>query len=84
MSDIIEIECPDCHTILWIDPEKKNIIKHKKKAPKKTASFDDLLNKEKEKKEKADERFLLAKKVEEAKKKKAEALFSKQLKDKKD
>ncbi len=81
MSNIIELECPECHGQLWIDVEKKVVVQHKKaKKSKKNASFDDLLVKEKEKKEKADERFLQAKDLEAAKKKKAQEIFEQSFK----
>ena len=81
MGNIIEIECPECHTSLWVDVDKKVVVQHKKTKKKNFNSFDDLLLKEKVKKEKTDERFLQAKELEEAKKKKAEELFKKSFKD---
>jgi hypothetical protein len=80
MANIIEIECPECHSSLWVDVDQKVVVQHKKSGKKVNASFDDLLLKEKEKKEKADERFLMAKELEQAKKKKAEEIFQKSLK----
>ncbi len=77
MANIIEIECPVCHTSVWVDTEKKVVVQHKKSQKKTFASFNDLLLKEKEKKEKVDERFLMAKELEQAKKKKAQELFQK-------
>jgi hypothetical protein len=81
MANIIEIECPVCHSNLWVDVEKKVVIQHKKTKKKSFASFDDLLVKEKTKKEKVDERFLMAKDLEQAKKKKAEEIFKKSFKE---
>jgi hypothetical protein len=80
MANIIEIECPECHSSLWVDVDSKVVVQHKKTLKKVNASFDDLLIKEKEKKEKADERFLMARDLEQAKKKKAEEIFQKSLK----
>lgn len=77
MGKIIEIECPECHGVLWIDVDANTVVQHSKSRKKNFSSFDDLLLKEKEKKEKADERFLMAKELEETKKKKAEELFNK-------
>lgn len=79
MGNIIEIECPVCHSGLWIDPDKKIVIQHKKTKKKTFESFDTLLLKEKEKKEKVDEKFLLAKELEKEKKKKAEDIFKKSI-----
>ena len=79
MSKIIEIECPHCHSNLWVDSEKKIVIQHEKTKKKNFESFDSLLKREKEKKEKADERFILAKELEKEKRKKAEDIFKKSL-----
>jgi hypothetical protein len=82
MENIIEIECPGCHTNLWVDVEKKVVVQHQKSKKKNFSSFDDLLQQEKQKKESADERFLMAKDLEQAKKKKAREIFEKSFKDK--
>ena len=79
MANIIEIECPECHSNLWVDVDTKTIVQHEKVKKTNTASFDDLLLKERVKKEKADERFLMAKDLEKAKKKKAEEIFKRSL-----
>ena len=79
MANMIEIECPECHSSLWVDVEKKVVVQHNKTKKKNLASFDDLLVKEKEKKEKVDERFLMARDLEQARKKKAEEIFKKSL-----
>ena len=81
MENIIEIECPDCHTNLWIDVEKGIVVEHKKSKKKNFSPFEDLLVQEKVKKDKADERFVQAKDLEQAKKKKAEEIFKKSFKD---
>ncbi|MCP4153441.1 MAG: hypothetical protein GY757_37280 [bacterium] len=77
MSNIIEIECPECHGNLWIDVEKKLVVQHKKSTKKNFASFDDLLLNEKKKKETTEERFLQAKDLEQAKRENAEDIFKK-------
>ena len=81
MANIIEIECPCCHSSLWVDIEKKAVVQHKRTKKKNHSSFDDLLVKEKSKREKADERFLMARDLEQAKKKKAEEIFNKSFQD---
>lgn len=83
MGNIIEIECPECRSNLWVDVEHKTVIQHKKAKKKNTESFDTLLLKEKEKKEKVDERFSMARKLEEEKKRKAEEIFAQSLQKKK-
>ena len=81
MAELIEVECPLCHTNLWIDVEGKKVVQHKKSKKRSFSSFDDLLLQEKEKKEKTEERFLSARELEQAKKKKAEEIFEKSLKE---
>lgn len=81
MGKLIEIECPLCHSNLWVDIEKKTVIKHEKSKKKNFESFDNLLIKEKEKKQKADERFIMARDLEREKKKKAEEIFKKSIKE---
>ena len=82
MENIIEIECPGCHTNLWVDVEKKVVVQHQKSKKKNFSSFDDLLLQEKQKKESVEERFLMAKDLEQAKKKNAQEIFEKSFKDK--
>ena len=79
MGNIIEIECPECHSKLWIDVDKKAVIQHEKSKKKNFKSFDSLLQKEKDKKEKVDERFQMASELEKKKKEKAQELFEKSL-----
>jgi len=76
MEKIIEVICPKCHSVLFIDVETKKVVQHKK-SEKPKHSFDDLLRKEKEKKSQTEERFLSAKELEKTKKKKAEDIFKK-------
>ena len=47
MSKLIEVECPICHSNLWIDINNQNIIQHEKTKKKNFESFDELLLKEK-------------------------------------
>jgi hypothetical protein len=79
MANIIEIECPECHSNLWVDIDSNTVIQHKKTVKKNFTSFDDLLMKEKKKKETVEERFMSAKELEQAKKKKAEEIFKQSL-----
>jgi hypothetical protein len=77
MANIIEVECPDCHSSLWVDIDQKVVVQHKRTKKKNHTSFDDLLLGEKKKKETVEERFDIAKELEEAKKKKAQEIFNK-------
>lgn len=79
MGNLIEIECPECHSSMWIDLDTQMVVEHKKSKKKNVQSFDSLLQKEKDKKEKADERFMMASELEKEKKKKAQELFEKSL-----
>ncbi len=82
MDTLIEVECPHCHSRLWVDIETHEVVKHDKSDRKVHSSFEDLLSREKQKKEKVEERFCQARSLQEAKKKKAEELFQKSMKDK--
>ncbi len=69
-KDVFSINCPCCHTRLWIDPKSRAIIKSEKAAREKS-SLADLLAKEKKKQEGMDHRFATT--AELARKKKEEA-----------
>lgn len=76
MKELIKVECPVCHRVLWVSPGGE-VIKHEKSRKKKEVSFSELIHKEKEKKEKVDQTFLLAKELESKKKREAAELFKK-------
>ncbi len=80
MPKLIEVDCPQCRSKLWVDIESRQVVQHKKATRRETADFSDLLQKEKEKKEKADQRFAQARELEQAKKEKAKRLFEQQIK----
>jgi len=80
MPKLIEVDCPQCRSRLWIDIETHQVIQHKKATRREPADFSDLLQKEKEKKEKTDQRFAQARELERAKKEKAKRLFEQQIK----
>jgi hypothetical protein len=73
---IFDLECPVCHSSLWIDPKIKKAVKSEK-AAKKKGSLDDLLMKEKEKKGEFDRKFEATAELEKEKKKKAQEKFLK-------
>jgi len=73
---VFGLECPVCHSTLWIDPMTKKIVKSEK-AKKKTGSLDDLLMKEKERKGEFDRKFEATAELEKEKKKKAQEKFLK-------
>jgi len=47
---VLEVICPFCQTLLWVDPATGSVVKFEK-PQKKKESLDDLLVKEKKKKE---------------------------------
>lgn len=75
-KNLIQVSCPGCSTILWVDPLTQSVIKTEK-GKKAKGSFDDLLMKEKKKKEQADRRFESTAELEKKKKKAAEDQFAK-------
>lgn len=80
MPKLIEVDCPQCRSRLWVDIESCQVVQHKKATRREPVDFSDLLQKEKEKKEKADQRFAQARELEQAKKEKAKKLFEQQIK----
>jgi hypothetical protein len=75
-GDVFGIECPVCHSTLWVDSRAKKVVKTEK-AKKKTGSLDDLLVKEKERKSEFDRKFEATAELEKEKKKKAQEKFMK-------
>jgi len=73
--NLIKVSCPDCRTILWVDPLTQTVIKSEK-AKKKMGSLDELLIKEKKKKEEVDRRFKSTAELEKKKKRAAEDQFA--------
>jgi len=83
-KEVFKVSCPDCHKVLWIDSQSREVIKSER--PKKAkGSLDDLLLKEKKKKSESDQRFTstaeLARKKKEEAQEKFEQAFGKLKKD---
>ena len=83
-NEVFKVSCPDCHRVLWIDLQSREVIKSER-PKKKKGSLDDLLLKEKKKKNEADQRFTstaeLARKKKEDAQEKFEQAFGKLKKD---
>jgi phage FluMu protein Com len=77
-EDVIQVVCPHCRTVLWIDSKTEEVIKTEK-AGKEKKSLDDLLLKEKKRQEEFGRKFELTAELEKKKHEKAEELFRKGL-----
>lgn len=75
-KNLIQVSCPECGTILWVDPLIQAVIKSER-GKKKKGSLDELLIKEKKKKDEVDRRFETTAELEKKKRKAAEDQFAK-------
>jgi hypothetical protein len=73
---VVEVACPCCRTILWVETSTGNVVKSEK-AAKKKESLDDLLLKEKKKKEGFETKFEATADLEKQKLAKAKEKFEK-------
>jgi len=77
-SQVFQVHCPVCNTVLWIDPVTNEVIKFEREKKKK-GSLDELLLKEKKKKEEVDRRFEATTELERERFRKAQEKFKKAL-----
>jgi hypothetical protein len=77
-ENVIQVVCPCCRTVLWIDSQAQGVIKAEK-GKKKKESLDDLLLKEKKKYQEFGRKFELTAEMGKKKLEKAEELFRKGL-----
>ena len=75
---VIQVVCPCCRAILWIDSQTQGVIKTEK-GKKKKESLNDLLLKEKKKHDEFGRKFELTAELGKKKLEKAEELFRKGL-----
>jgi adenine-specific DNA methylase len=71
---VIQVVCPCCRAVLWIDSQTQGVIKTEK-GEKKKESLDELLLKEKKKHEEIGRKFELTAEMGKKKLEKAEELF---------
>ena len=50
-TNVFEIVCPCCQSILWVDAVSRQLVKTEKHAARKKGTLDELLEKEKKRKE---------------------------------
>lgn len=55
-TQVLKVECPNCHSSLWVDPVAKAVIKSER-GKKKKGSLDELLLKEKKRRVGFDRKF---------------------------
>ena len=75
-KQIFQVDCPNCHSRLWIDPLTEKVIKTEK-IEKKKGTLDDLLLKEKIKREEFERKFEVTAELEKKQKEKAKERFEK-------
>ncbi|MCJ7680296.1 MAG: hypothetical protein MUP70_06215 [Candidatus Aminicenantes bacterium] len=75
-NSVFQFECPDCHTILWIDPVTHKVLK-KEKVKKKKGNLDALLLGEKKRKEGFDRKLEATAELQKEKMKRAREQFEK-------
>jgi len=73
---IFQVICPDCQSLLWIDPLSHEVLKSGK-VKRKKVSLDEMLLKEKKKKEGFAQKFEATAKLQEEKQKEARKKFNK-------
>jgi uncharacterized Zn finger protein (UPF0148 family) len=74
-SQVFQVSCPVCRTVLWIDPGCREVVKSEK-AKKKKGTLDELLVREKKRKSGFDRKFEATAELEREKKKKAQEKFA--------
>jgi uncharacterized protein with PIN domain len=55
-KDVFSVDCPHCHSVLWIDSQTQDVIKSEK-GKRKTESLEELLCKEKKRKSEFERKF---------------------------
>jgi len=55
-KEVFSVDCPHCHSVLWIDSQTQDVIKSEK-GKRKTESLEELLWKEKKRKSEFERKF---------------------------
>jgi len=79
MAEIIKIECPICGAMLYIDVEKKVVVKHERVKKKKDVSLEELLEEHKKREDILEVKFKGAAELEKRKQKELEEKIKKAL-----
>jgi len=77
-KQVFELECPNCHCEIWIDPVTQKVIKSEK-GKKEKGSLDDLLLKEKKKKMEFERKFEATSEMQKERQRKAREIFERAL-----
>ncbi|MFB0564807.1 MAG: hypothetical protein ACETWK_03930 [Candidatus Aminicenantaceae bacterium] len=77
-KEVFQINCPTCHSILWVDALTKEVIKSER-GKKKKDTLDDLLLKEKKRVDAFERKFEATAELEKKKREKIEKNFEKAL-----
>ncbi|OGD40236.1 MAG: hypothetical protein A2V45_02690 [Candidatus Aminicenantes bacterium RBG_19FT_COMBO_58_17] len=78
-TEVFEVVCPCCQSVLWVDGISREIVKTERHAVKKKGSLDELLEKEKKRRGEFERKFEATAELERQKKEKAKEAFEKAL-----
>jgi len=76
--EVFQVTCPCCHSVLWIDPGIREVIRSEK-GKRKKESLEELLSREKKRKEEFERKFEATAELEKKKKEKIKDEFEKAL-----
>ncbi len=79
-ADLLEVKCPLCQGLLWIDLKTRSVVRSEK-GKKQKGSLDDLLQIEKKRKREFSQKFKATAELEREKRKKAQEQFDRVLTD---
>ncbi len=77
---VLQVKCPDCRSILWIDPVTQQVLKSER-PKKRKGSLEEMLLKEKQKKDAFARKLEVTAEIQKEKHKKAREKFRKALGD---
>jgi len=76
-SKVIKVSCPLCKSVLWINIDKKEIIKLERNKSKRKISLEELLEQEEKKQKSLDNKMESISEIQDHKKREAEKKFEK-------
>ena len=77
-SNVFQVHCPVCRSILWIDTMNQDVVKSER-SKKQKGNLDELLEKEKKRTSEFARKFEATAELEKEKKKKAQEIFAEAL-----
>ena len=77
-KEVFSVNCPHCHSVLWVDSQTQEVIKTER-GERKKKSLEELLDKEKKKKDEFGRKFEATAELEKEKREKVKEKFEKVL-----